>query len=138
MVTLRPQNGYVYLCGDVPSHIVSYIRTKIPFSKRNFDRILNAWGVEEAHWRTIEASVSKHFDQKKYSVPGSLGKSDYINFFDKLFITSDAPIEVVKASYRALCKLYHPDLLGNNDKMVEINVAYDSLLKLPQYSGKPT
>ncbi len=37
----------------------------------------------------------------------------------------DAPPEVIKAAYKALAKIHHPDLRGNNEKMLEINRAFD-------------
>jgi hypothetical protein len=46
-----------------------------------------------------------------------------------LFVTSGAPPEVVKAAYRALALLYHPDKGGDPSKMRELNEAYDQLRK---------
>jgi DnaJ-class molecular chaperone len=37
----------------------------------------------------------------------------------------DAPPEVIKAAYKALAKIHHLDLRGNNEKMLEINRAFD-------------
>ena len=40
-----------------------------------------------------------------------------------------ATLEQVKAQYRELAKLYHPDKAGNNEMMVKINRAYELLCK---------
>jgi hypothetical protein len=45
-----------------------------------------------------------------------------------LYVTEDAPPEVIKASYRALCLLHHPDKGGKIETMQKINAAYEKLL----------
>lgn len=51
------------------------------------------------------------------------------NYYEILQVKNFAEIEVIKASYKALSKKYHPDLNKGIDpsKMVEINNAYDVL-----------
>jgi hypothetical protein len=47
--------------------------------------------------------------------------------YKTLHLLPDAPPEVVKAAYKALARIYHPDLRGDTAKMVEINRAYETL-----------
>jgi curved DNA-binding protein CbpA len=35
---------------------------------------------------------------------------------------------VIRAAYKALAMLYHPDLGGDPERMVELNQAYETLL----------
>lgn len=51
------------------------------------------------------------------------------NYYKILQVADFAEIEVIKASYRALSKKYHPDMNSNPDpdKMAEINEAYGIL-----------
>lgn len=51
------------------------------------------------------------------------------NYYETLNLMNFADIEIVKASYKALSKKYHPDLNKNVDpnKMVQINRAYETL-----------
>ena len=51
------------------------------------------------------------------------------NYYKILQVADFAEIEVIKASYRALCKKYHPDMNSNPDpeKIIKINEAYDIL-----------
>lgn len=44
-----------------------------------------------------------------------------------LFIAADAPPEVVRAAYRALSKIHHPDAGGDEEKMKEVNEAWSKL-----------
>lgn len=47
----------------------------------------------------------------------------------ELFLLPGAPFSVVQAAYRAVAKLFHPDVVGSggNARMVSINRAYDTL-----------
>lgn len=51
------------------------------------------------------------------------------NYYEILKVINFADIEVIKASYKALCKKYHPDANKNVDPniIIEINNAYDIL-----------
>lgn len=44
-----------------------------------------------------------------------------------LFVTPNAPIEVVRAAYKALAKLHHPDFGGSQERMIAINQAYEAI-----------
>ncbi len=49
-----------------------------------------------------------------------------------LFVTADAPKEVIDAAYRALARLYHPDINKSpdaNGKMERLNLAYARVKK---------
>lgn len=47
-----------------------------------------------------------------------------------LFLTEDAPKEVITAAWRALCAANHPDKGGSHEVMSRINGAYQELKKL--------
>jgi len=47
--------------------------------------------------------------------------------YGSLLLLSTAPPELVKAAYRCLSKLYHPDLGGSDDQMAEISKAYKAI-----------
>lgn len=44
-----------------------------------------------------------------------------------LYLRPDAPPEVIRAAYRALANLYHPDKGGDGVRMAELNVAYEQI-----------
>ncbi|TCS35961.1 DnaJ-like protein [Paucimonas lemoignei] len=54
-----------------------------------------------------------------------------LTHYDILNVTRDAPHEVIRAAYKALCRQYHPDLnagsADTNRTMAIINVSYDIL-----------
>ncbi len=47
--------------------------------------------------------------------------------FDVLYVTPEAPPEVIAAAYRALSKLHHPDRNGDTSRMAALNAAYEAL-----------
>lgn len=46
-----------------------------------------------------------------------------------LCVTDDAPPEVIRAAYKALSRLRHPDAGGSTEEMQRINAAFDRLRK---------
>lgn len=54
-------------------------------------------------------------------------------YYSTLGVSTDCPQEVIQAAYRALSRIYHPDVpkSGNAEKMKKINAAYE-VLKDPE------
>lgn len=50
--------------------------------------------------------------------------------YDELFILPNAPLPVVRAAYRALARIYHPDTGGSTARMADLNRAYERVLAL--------
>lgn len=48
---------------------------------------------------------------------------------DTLHLTADAPPELIKAAYRVLARIHHPDAGGDPERMKAINAAYEELTK---------
>jgi DnaJ-class molecular chaperone len=49
------------------------------------------------------------------------------DFYALFKVDEQADLLVIKKAYRALCKLYHPDVHGDQNMMVFINRAYEVL-----------
>ena len=49
--------------------------------------------------------------------------------YSNLYLIESAPMEVVKASYKALAKIYHPDnqSTGNSDKFKLVTESYKKI-----------
>lgn len=104
-----------------------------------------AWiEVEEPKWRKSQKGHKQNYDQTtdsneefwKRHRQRTESPSYSFNYSDRstLFVTEDAPPEVIKAAYRVLAMKYHPDNKesGDSERMKAINAAYDSLKKLGQ------
>ena len=72
--------------------------------------------VEEESWRSTWERVKAGSREE----PATPERSPW----SLLYVTQDAPLEVVHAAYRALTKLHHSDVGGDDVTMVEINLAY--------------
>jgi hypothetical protein len=53
------------------------------------------------------------------------------HLYAELHLLPGAPGEVVRAAYRALCMIHHPDRNGGegNDKLQRLNVAYEKIME---------
>lgn len=103
---------------DVPA----YARTYVPETKTwLFESAYAARAVHLLQERFPDARVESAPDQDVATV------SDHESEYLTLFVIPDAPPEVVKAAYRALSKLYHPDRGGDVTAMQRINDAYERL-----------
>lgn len=60
-----------------------------------------------------------------------LAESPYL----KLHVLEDAPIEVVRAAYKALAQIHHPDAGGSAERFREVSDAYQAILKLRSLSA---
>ncbi len=79
-----------------------------------FERILHRWGFQPC------AECLTQFLRPPPPPPGAQ-RTD----LDVLFLKPGAPPSLIDAAYRSLSKIYHPDLGGSNEKMKELNLAYE-------------
>jgi len=103
---------------DIPAHA----RTYVPETK--------TWLFESAYAARAVGLLTERFpDALVENAPGPhvATVSDYESEYLTLFVIPAAPPEVVKAAYRALSKLYHPDKGGDTTTMQRINEAYSHL-----------
>lgn len=54
-----------------------------------------------------------------------------------LFVEKEAPVEVVRAAFLALAKVFHPDHGGSEEAMRELNEAYEAMLAVPRPPLRP-
>ncbi len=103
---------------DVPA----YARTYVPESK--------TWLFESAYAARAVGLLTDRFPDahiENAPSPHVATVSDPDSEYLTLFVIPAAPPEVVKAAYRALSKLYHPDRGGDGAAMQRINEAYSQI-----------
>lgn len=112
---------------------VTLLKDKIPKEYRYWDGEEKVWVVNYSYEVELIALCETYFDgitkygEKRYITPSIQSPPAY----KILFLTSNAPREVVIAAYRALSKLYHPDVnkeVGANEKMKGINIAFEEIM----------
>jgi hypothetical protein len=109
------------------------LKAKIPRGGREWDPQLGVWIIEPAWEADMRHVIDEFYDLSLESSVDAVGAPQEevkkIPDWDrrKLYVTDDAPAEVVDAAYKALVKVHHPDKGGSADRMSEINVAYDKV-----------
>src|SRR5262249_37230155 len=77
-------------------------------------------------WHNAEAESNTRQQAHPPRRPGRMVPADA---FTALYLLPTAPPEVIKASYKALVLIHHPDRGGDLEQMKLINQAYDLLEK---------
>ncbi len=109
------------LKGIIPAEFRNYDPTKKTWMINNWD-CLNGWLDELRRSYDIETEFSSEQANRQPPPPP---KQNLTSPYQTLYLLPNAPPEVIKASYKALAKIYHPDARGNHEKMIEINRAFE-------------
>jgi hypothetical protein len=114
------------------TYAISELKGIIPVAFRNYEPTKKTWIITD--WRCLDEwldelrsvyAVETEYDNEQSSQkppPQSL-----VSPFQTLYLLPNAPPEVIKASYKALSKIHHPDVQGDGEKMIEINRAFDAI-----------
>ena len=102
------------------------MKKSIPAKKRIWDANEKTWYILREQFDRLTHLLEKHYDETILLdfPPPEVAR----NTGAKLFLLDGAPIEVIRAAYKALAVKYHPDRGGDAEKMVELNTAYSELL----------
>lgn len=115
------EDRYYRVVREITAHYFPSLRDltlyeKIPSAPRG-------WQSKWNRWLSSDDAGPGQKDEGGGTAPASSGP------YAVLCVTPDAPPEVIKASYKALSKIFHPDKGDNGDeeRMAEINSAMDEL-----------
>jgi len=118
-----------------------------PLSYRKWSKEKNCWSIHKSKLPITVFIARKYYQHIDYSslseelqifiVQETKERSSGVvkeeklkveNPYTKLHLLESAPIEVVKASYKALVLLYHSDRGGDEEVLKEINLAYTEII----------
>jgi hypothetical protein len=118
---------------DAFAYAISELKGIIPVAFRNYEPAAKTWMITD--WGCLDEwldemrsvyAVETEYDNEQPSQkpppPQSIASP-----FQTLYLLPNAPPEVVRAVYKTLAKIHHPDARGNSEKMIEINRAYEIL-----------
>jgi hypothetical protein len=114
---------------DAFTYAISELKEIIPVAFRNYEPTKKTWLITD--WERLDEWISEmrsvyavetEYDNEQPSRPPP---QSIASPFQTLYLLPNAPPEVVKASYKALAKIHHPDARGNSEKMIEINRAFE-------------
>lgn len=148
VIAYDPETKFCELYHPYDKRFVAFVSQGIkPISCRYFDHAARRWRVHASKLPQIVAAAKRFFDHVDYrAVPPDIqikivqfaenGGDDPVPTFSikpkmspyaVLFVTTNAPPEVIKAAYRALAQKHHPDHGGDPEKFREIDEAYKTL-----------
>ncbi len=115
------------------ANFVAAIKEKIPQDYRYWDKDEKVWKVSYTYedeliglCETYYSDIAK-YGERRYNTAVIQPSPTY----QTLYLLPTAPKEVVLAAYRALSKLYHPDISKDSnatEKMKRINTAFDEIM----------
>lgn len=123
-----------------------------PLSFRRFNSETKRWEVHASKLAVAVVAAKRYFDHVDYSsLPEEIqlriaalnsatsqlriqGRLDPATPHEVLFVLPSAPWEVVRAAYKALAQIHHPDHGGEAERFVEIHNAYEELRKARESS----
>jgi hypothetical protein len=110
---------------------VDELKKELPAGARQWSEHRRAWWIDDVYLDEALEVAERYFvlylvdDSSDDPVsPVYVPDSDG---WTTLWLKPGAPPEVVKAAYRALARLNHPDAGGDEEMMKEINAAYEGL-----------
>jgi hypothetical protein len=112
------------------TYAISELKEIIPVAFRNYEPTKKTWIITD--WERLDEWISEmrsvyaveiEDDSEQPSRPPP--PQSIASPFQTLYLLPNAPPEVVKASYKALAKIHHPDARGSSEKMIEINRAFE-------------
>jgi hypothetical protein len=112
------------------TYAISELKGIIPAAFRNYEPTKKTWLITDweclNEWigelRSVYAVETVYDDEQPSRKPPP---QSIASPFQTLYLLPNAPPEVVKASYKALAKIYHPDAQGDGEKMIAINRAFE-------------
>ena len=143
------QDGeWIRLTGTTNRAFIEFLKYSVkPTTYRRYDATAKEWLVYWKQLRPVAHAAKRFFGHIDWSsLPGDwqlylagaeipsppvavLASSPYA----ALFVTEDAPLEVIRAAYKALAVIFHPDHGGTAQQMVELNNAYTEIRNLREH-----
>ncbi len=127
---------YRYLVTPGDPEVYEEIRRLVPADRLDYDPLRKVWRIRGVYWLSLKRAledlgygrVREHQSRAAYeqSNPEAAGATLAVHSheaFETLFLLPGAPDSVVEAAYRALAKIYHPDMGGDPKRMMELNEA---------------
>lgn len=130
-------NNWIILNGSCPSGLSTKLKEFIkPASWRIYDYDASKWQVYYKAFPMLHSICSNYYDSIDYQDLPVTWTENLIttfktptNSYSTLHLLPNAPPQVVKAAYKALATIHHPDKGGDAFLMIKINEAYSDLSK---------
>ena len=133
---------YRYIaCRFVPE-LYEEMSRLVPGDRLDYDPVRNVWRIRGIYWLTLRRVLVEDFRLGQIKEYPSRSEFEARNpaasrahpvvhaseAYETLFLLPGAPESVGEAAFRALAKIYHPDLGGDPKRMSALNTARQSIL----------
>lgn len=128
IASLRYMPNGVMLELEAPysKEFIATFKKSIPSKKRAWNQADNSWFVVKDQFDKLIYLLEAHYDE---TILLDFPAQDVsASAYAKLYLLDGAPLEVVRAAYKALAQKYHPDKGGDVEVMSTLNVAYKEIL----------
>jgi len=128
VASLRYLPSGVFLQLEAPYNkaFTDTMKASLPSKKRIWDNQDKAWYIVKDQMDKLCYLLDQHFDETiLLDFPT---QEITTTAWNTLFLIEGAPLEVIRASYKALALKHHPDKGGDVSLMSTINTAYKELL----------
>ena len=112
---------------------VGALKAELPSRARSWRDHVGAWWIHADFIAVAEAIAGRYFhpEPDSFDETGGNGRPAEAEAWSVLWLRPGAPFPVVKAAYRALSRLWHPDVLGGDGPtMARINSAYEAIVAI--------
>jgi hypothetical protein len=110
---------------------VEALKASVPHPHRRWHPDTKLWWVSDIYFSTVLRLGHRWFDEVQDRTQGPESKpttpSALTNPHSVLYLLPNAPEPVIRAAYKALAKMNHPDIGGDPERMKLINWAYEQL-----------
>jgi hypothetical protein len=145
-ITFDPDTKFCLLKHGYNKRFSDFMKSGItPLSYRRWVGDRKSWEVHVSRLPRVVVVSRRYFDHVDYSeLPGDLQielvsrlkafqedtpvRVKPVTPFEVLHLLPSAPTEVVKAAFKALALLHHPDRGGDEELFKEINSAYETIV----------
>jgi hypothetical protein len=112
---------------------VADLKATIPYSGREWVKILKAWLVEPNYKKEIVELCQKHFTEVHVNIDEGSKSTDVEEVYAQLFLTPNAPFWLVTRVWKFLAIEFHPDKNKDGaETMKVINQAYQEIKSLEE------
>lgn len=119
MELVKHNDDWWLLRGKVDSDVVQFVRRSIPAIYRYFDSDRSAWVVHDKFIEEVKQLASGHSAQT----------TDDADPYAVLHLRPTAPPAIIKAVWREMAKIYHPDRGGDVEAFKRAKAAYDKIMR---------
>jgi len=102
------------------------LKKSLPTKKRIWDNNDKAWYVTRDQFERVTHLLDMYYDDTiLVDFPAAQVNEDA---WTKLYLVEGAPLALVRAAYKVLATMHHPDKGGDLEVMKTINIAYKEIL----------